>query len=76
MAPLKLKAYFKPTPSIGQEQRSVNTSQENISFAITGRHDPVIVPGQWWWLQRWLPHTRRLSFDRGNLPSCQLEAVV
>lgn len=43
-SPLKLKAYFKPTPSIGQEQRSVNTSQENISFAITGRHDPVIVP--------------------------------
>jgi len=41
---LCLKAYFKPTPSIFQEQQTVNKSGEDISIKIKGRHDPIIVP--------------------------------
>ena len=39
-----LRAAIKPTPSISQEQNTVNTDGENITIEITGRHDPVIVP--------------------------------
>lgn len=39
-----LKAYFKPTPSIFQEQNTVNRAGEDISIQIKGRHDPIIVP--------------------------------
>lgn len=39
-----LKAYFKPTPSIFQEQETVNRNGENIKIQIKGRHDPIIVP--------------------------------
>lgn len=39
-----LKAYFKPTPSIFQEQKTVNRNGEDISIQIKGRHDPIIVP--------------------------------
>lgn len=39
-----LRAAFKPTPSIGAAQDTVNKSGENISVNIKGRHDPVIVP--------------------------------
>lgn len=39
-----LRAYFKPTPSIFKEQRTVNKSGENIDISIKGRHDPIIVP--------------------------------
>ena len=35
---------IKPTPSISQPQKTVNTAGENIEIAISGRHDPVIVP--------------------------------
>lgn len=38
------RAAIKPTPSISMEQQTVNTSGENVSMIITGRHDPVIVP--------------------------------
>lgn len=41
---LLLKAYFKPTPSIFQEQNTVNRNGENITIQIKGRHDPIIVP--------------------------------
>lgn len=41
---LILRAAIKPTPSISQEQETVNTAGENMTIAITGRHDPVIVP--------------------------------
>ncbi len=41
---LLLKAYFKPTPSIFQEQETVNKNGENIKIQIKGRHDPIIVP--------------------------------
>lgn len=39
-----LRAYIKPTPSIFQEQTTVNKSGEDITVQIKGRHDPVIVP--------------------------------
>lgn len=39
-----LRAAVKPTPSISQPQKTVNTAGENIEIAISGRHDPVIVP--------------------------------
>jgi chorismate synthase len=41
---LILRASFKPTPSIFQEQLTVNSSKEEISMAIKGRHDPIIGP--------------------------------
>jgi chorismate synthase len=34
----------KPTPSISQEQETVNKSGESTVIKITGRHDPCIVP--------------------------------
>ena len=43
--PLILRAAFKPTPSIGREQKSVNMrTGEEITFSVPGRHDPCIVP--------------------------------
>lgn len=41
---LIFRAAFKPTPSISQTQKTVNTDKENIEIAIKGRHDPIIVP--------------------------------
>lgn len=44
-APLWFNVAFKPTPSIGQPQRTVNLqTRENAEIAIKGRHDPCIVP--------------------------------
>jgi chorismate synthase len=43
--PLIFRAAFKPTPSIAKEQDSVSLSRrENVKLAITGRHDPCVVP--------------------------------
>ena len=42
--PLLLRAAVKPTPSIGQTQKTVTSNLENTEITITGRHDPVIVP--------------------------------
>ncbi|HKM03662.1 MAG TPA: chorismate synthase [Lachnospiraceae bacterium] len=39
-----LRAYIKPTPSIFQEQETVNQNLEEIKVQIKGRHDPIIVP--------------------------------
>ena len=35
---------IKPTPSIFQQQTTVNKNNEEISIQIKGRHDPIIVP--------------------------------
>lgn len=43
-APLVIRAYVKPTPSIFRTQQTVSQSGENIDLNIRGRHDPVIVP--------------------------------
>ena len=41
---IRIRAAFKPTPSIASPQRTVTRSGEDTQIAITGRHDPVIVP--------------------------------
>ncbi|MDR3206115.1 MAG: chorismate synthase [Candidatus Methanoplasma sp.] len=44
-APLVFRAVFKPTPSIGKEQDTVNLREmRNDKVAVEGRHDPCIVP--------------------------------
>ncbi len=43
--PIVVKVALKPTPSIAQNQKTVNLkTSENISLNIEGRHDPCIVP--------------------------------
>lgn len=43
--PLVFSATFKPTPSIGKPQKSVNLkTMEEVTIQIKGRHDPCIVP--------------------------------
>ena len=43
--PLVFRAAFKPTPSISMEQATISISKrENDKLAVTGRHDPCIVP--------------------------------
>ena len=43
--PVIVRAAFKPTPSIGREQATVNlTTLQNEPLVIHGRHDPCIVP--------------------------------
>lgn len=42
--PLVFRAAFKPTPSIGLEQNSINLSEaKNDVLTVQGRHDPCIV---------------------------------
>ena len=41
--PIVLRAAFKPTPSIAQDQKTVSLSKmENTTLTIHGRHDPCI----------------------------------
>lgn len=41
---IKLRAAFKPTPSIATPQKTVNNQGEDIEIVIHGRHDPLVVP--------------------------------
>ncbi len=42
--PVNFKVCIKPTPSIYQEQKTVNlTTGENTTVTVTGRHDPCIL---------------------------------
>lgn len=43
-ATVKLKAHFKPTPSIYRPQNTITNSGEETVLEIKGRHDPCIVP--------------------------------
>ena len=43
-APLIMRAYIKPTPSIFSPQKTVTTDGEEVTINIKGRHDPIIVP--------------------------------
>ena len=43
-SPIIFRAAFKPTPSIGRVQQTVNKSGENVETVIKGRHDPIVVP--------------------------------
>ena len=42
-AEIVIRAYFKPTPSIGQPQHTANEDGENVTIEIKGRHDPTVV---------------------------------
>ncbi|WP_457746068.1 chorismate synthase [Sulfurimonas sp.] len=37
-----VNVYFKPTPSIFQEQHTVTTTNEEVDFSLKGRHDPCV----------------------------------
>jgi len=37
-----LNVYFKPTPSIFQEQHTITTDDEEVDFSLKGRHDPCV----------------------------------
>lgn len=43
-ADIIIRAHIKPTPSISQNQKTVNKNGDEIEVSIKGRHDPVIVP--------------------------------
>lgn len=43
-SPIVFRAAFKPTPSIGQPQKTVNQKGDNVETVIKGRHDPIVVP--------------------------------
>lgn len=38
------KSYFKPTPSIRLEQRTITDKGEETTLSVSGRHDPCIGP--------------------------------
>ena len=40
---IRIRAGFKPTPSISKPQQTVNEAGEEITIAIKGRHDPTVV---------------------------------
>lgn len=43
--PIVFRVALKPTPSIGQEQDTVNLeTKQNAKLTVSGRHDPCIVP--------------------------------
>jgi len=43
--PVDVRVAFKPTPSIGQEQKTIDIETlEEKTIAIEGRHDPCIIP--------------------------------
>lgn len=37
-----VKTYFKPTPSIFQEQQTITTTNEEVKCNLKGRHDPCV----------------------------------
>ncbi|MBE0515272.1 chorismate synthase [Sulfurimonas sp.] len=37
-----MNVYFKPTPSIFKEQKTVTTENKEVDFALKGRHDPCV----------------------------------
>ncbi len=43
-APIIIRAYVKPTPSIYRPQDTITNDHRNTVLTIAGRHDPVIVP--------------------------------
>ena len=42
--PIEVRLGVKPTPSIGQEQHTVDKNGNERTVQIEGRHDPCIVP--------------------------------
>ena len=42
--PIVVRAAFKPTATIRQEQETVTTDGEATKIAASGRHDPCVLP--------------------------------
>jgi chorismate synthase len=43
--PIVIRVAIKPTPSIAQEQCTIDlASQQNVKISVKGRHDPCVVP--------------------------------
>jgi len=42
--PIRFRVAFKPTPTIGQTQQTVNRDMKPVEFEAAGRHDPCVVP--------------------------------
>ena len=42
--PIIMRVAFKPTATIMQEQQTVTTSGETVTFKAKGRHDPCVLP--------------------------------
>ena len=42
--PLVFRVGFKPTPTIGLPQKTVDINGENIAYEAKGRHDPCVLP--------------------------------
>ncbi len=41
---IEIDILVKPTPSIAQKQKTINTNGDEVSIEIKGRHDPCICP--------------------------------
>ncbi len=39
---VEFEVFFKPTPSIFQTQKTINTQNEEVDFSLQGRHDPIV----------------------------------
>lgn len=39
---VRVNVYFKPTPSIFKQQHTITTEDEEVDFALKGRHDPCV----------------------------------
>jgi chorismate synthase len=39
---ITMNVYFKPTPSIFKKQHTITTTDEEVDFALKGRHDPCV----------------------------------
>jgi len=39
-----IKVYFKPTPSIFKQQKTIDIYNNNVNLNLEGRHDPCIAP--------------------------------
>ncbi|NEO26539.1 MAG: chorismate synthase [Kamptonema sp. SIO4C4] len=42
--PIIMRAAFKPTATIGQEQKTVTSTGQETTLAARGRHDPCVLP--------------------------------
>jgi len=42
--PIKFRVAFKPPPTIGKEQDTINEKGDKVKLSASGRHDPCVVP--------------------------------
>ena len=51
--PIIMRAAFKPTATIIQDQDSVNEENEEVTFKAKGRHDPALYRVLFLFAKRW-----------------------